>query len=98
MWVEYPMAQQESSEEDCPLYNPKRYEIIRMTDALIALQELTAQLETLSSQLKCIHDPGERQALLKRFRFVLDRVDELIAHDFMLRNEDSGSADSAASG
>jgi len=96
MWVLYPMARQESSGEDCPSYDAKRREIIRMTDALIALQELTAQLETLSSQLKCIHDPEERQTLLKQFRSLLDRADELIAKEFLPHSEVSGVADSAS--
>jgi hypothetical protein len=93
------MAQHESSREDCPSYDHKLNEVIRMTDALIALQELTAQLETLSSQLKCIHDPEERQALLKQFRSLLDRADELIAREFMpgeASARDIGGAGSSA--
>lgn len=71
-------------------------ETIRMVDALATLQNLTAQLETLSLQLGCTHDPGERQTLLKRFRSVLDRADELIAREFT-PNGDAGAADAAAS-
>jgi hypothetical protein len=67
-----------------------------MIDALVALQKLTAESETLSSQLKRTHDPGQRQTLLKEFRSVLDRADELIAREFMPNSDVSGAADSAS--
>lgn len=78
-------------------HSPKQEKIIRMTEALIALQKLTAQLETLSRQLKCAHDPEERQTILKRFRSVLDRTDELIARDFLPSEESAGNLDGAES-
>jgi type VI protein secretion system component VasF len=66
-----------------------------MVDALATLQNLTAQLEALSQQLKCIHDPEQRQALLKQFRSVLDHTDELIAQEFLPRSDASDAAGSS---
>jgi hypothetical protein len=50
-----------------------------MTTIEPAIHDIIAELEILTNKLKCTADEGERRALLKQFRILLDGADKLAA-------------------
>jgi hypothetical protein len=52
-------------------------------DPLAVLRDLTLQLEDVSQALRLIESPQRRIDLLRKFRYLLNETDRLIAGEFL---------------
>jgi hypothetical protein len=48
-----------------------------MTTLQLGIHDIVAELEILTNKLRCTTDEGERRALLRQFRVLLDGADNL---------------------